>query len=415
MRAGRHVIPAGRFGDDRKAHHERAFHTAEPGAGALTGTRPAAEIRSHAAILPLNPFQAQWLDLLRGLAAQMVVLAHAIELVGLQHAGGAEFAQFGLSVFFLLSGFLITQTILDRAAGGRFTLREFMVSRFARIFTPLLPALVLIALVDALVRDAPNYLWREDFTFATAIANLAMLQDFPIFQVLRRLGVAEQPWFFGPFGSGRPLWTISIEWWIYVAVGLFAAHALGRRLPRWAGLVLAFALIEPAYHAIGNGLTLFWILGGLLAIARRSPAVVRMLPAKGKSSAMLWLAALTFAALAAARLFFKQWLVFDPTFMTLAALMLFTPVFGAERGRGVPSRLLRPFAALAFHSYSLYLIHFTLLVALLPLLGEAVGGWPLIAAAILCANAAALPFAMAFEVRHRAVRAWLLARTGRVR
>lgn len=379
----------------------------------MTGAKPAAEIRAHAATLPLNPFQSLWLDMLRGLAAQLVVLAHAIELVfPHRHLGSAEIGQFGLSVFFLLSGFLISQTILDRAAAGRFTLTEFMVSRFARIYAPLLPALLLIALLDAVMLDWPHYTWRQDYGWGTALANLAMLQDFPVFQVLRRAGVAEQPWFFGPFGSGRPLWTISIEWWIYVSVGIAAAMALGRRVPRGLAVLLILALIEPAYHAIGNQLTLFWILGGLLAIARRSEGAARFMPATARGRAVLWAVALGCAALALARMAFKQWLIFDLAFMALAAVAMFAPVFGAERGSGRAGAVMRGVGATAWHSYSLYLIHFTVLALLLPALGGMVGGWVLVLALMLAANAAALPFAAAFEMRHRALRAWLLARFG---
>ncbi len=41
-------------------------------------------------------------------------------------------------------------------------------------------------------------------------AQAVSLQECPLFQILRPLGVPNQPWFFGPFGSGRPFWTISI-------------------------------------------------------------------------------------------------------------------------------------------------------------------------------------------------------------
>lgn len=379
----------------------------------MTGAKPAAEIRAHAAALPLNPFQSLWLDMLRGVAAQFVVLAHAIEMVFPHRSlGSAEIGQFGVSVFFLLSGFLITQAILDRAAAGRFTLTEFMVSRFARIYAPLVPALLLVALLDAAMLDWPHYAWRQDYGLGTALANLAMLQDFPLFQVLRRLGVAEQPWFFGPFGSGRPLWTISIEWWIYVSVGIAAALALRRRVARWLLVVLAFALVEPAYHAIGNQLTLFWILGGLLAVARHSQGAARFLPATPRGRGVMWVVAVGCLGLALARMAFKQWLVFDLAFMSLAAVALFAPVFGAERGSGRAGLVLRGLGATAWHSYSLYLIHFTLLALLLPALGGVVSGWPLAAALVVAANLAALPFAWAFEMRHRRLRAWLLARLG---
>ena len=128
------------------------------------------------------------------------------------------------------------------------------------------------------------------------------------------------------------------------------------------------------------------------------------------SRAVLWSVALGCLALAFARMGFKQWLVFDLAFMSLATVALFAPVFGAERGGGRAGLLLRGLGATAWHSYSLYLLHFTLLALLLPALGTVMSGWTLAVALLLAANLVAIPFAWAFEMRHRALRAWLLAR-----
>jgi peptidoglycan/LPS O-acetylase OafA/YrhL len=222
----------------------------------------------------INAAQSGHLDLLRGVAAQMVLVQHALGLCfpdrGYEDYG---LGALGVQVFFLLSGFLITHSIVSRARTGSYSLTDFLVSRFARIYTPYIPAILLVALLDWFSSRAPGYPYGADYNLGTGIANLAMLQDFPLFQILRRLHVPEQDWFVKSFGSGRQFWTVSIEWWIYVTVGVAAFLALRRKAGVWLFAVLALACIEPLYNFVGgpgDSLTFTWMLGGLacLALAR---------------------------------------------------------------------------------------------------------------------------------------------------
>src|ERR1700735_3256298 len=142
----------------------------------------------------LAPLQIDYLNLIRAGAAEIVLIGHASGycLAGLERDGHLE--TFGVLIFFLLSG-------------------------FCRIFCGYVPALIFVVAVDASVQALPGYPYRDSNSVLTWIGNLAMLQEYPVFQVLRRLGVAEQPWFIEAFGSGRPFWTVAIEWWIYLGFG----------------------------------------------------------------------------------------------------------------------------------------------------------------------------------------------------
>lgn len=365
----------------------------------------------------LNPVQIAWLDVLRGVSAQLVIMEHISDAVFPGSLiGRLDFAHLGVAVFFLLSGFLITHTVLARAAAERFTLREFMISRLARIYAPLVPALLLVAALDALMLGSPHYLWRADYTLPTFLANLAMLQDFPLFQVLRRLGVPEQPWFINAFGSVRPIWTISIEWWIYVTVGLVAFALITQRWPWWLLPALAFAAIEPAYHAIGgpgNGLTMIWLFGALLAAGFRTPLLrERLAPRSRRGQGLLALAAIALALLAAGRLVYNEGRVYDLIFLMLLTCVMFAPVLGALRDGARAPGWMRLLGALAFHSYSLYLTHLTLVtLALATLSGRIPDGW-LVLVMFLGANIFAMGFARVFEVPHAALRRALLRRLG---
>jgi len=77
---------------------------------------------------------------LRGLAAILVVLAHANGMMRYPEYFGASpfpdletLGRFGVGVFFVISGFIIVLVCLDRDGSSRTTRRDFLWRRFARI------------------------------------------------------------------------------------------------------------------------------------------------------------------------------------------------------------------------------------------------------------------------------------------
>ena len=349
--------------------------------------------------------QSAYLDLLRGAAAQLVLLHHAVGYClpgsGLASLGGGAL---GVLTFFLLSGFLITGTIASRLAARRFSLTEFLVSRFSRIYTPYIPAILLVAVLDHFIVGAPIYEYAADYRWSTAIANIFMLQDYPVFQILRRLHVPEQDWFFRTFGSGRQFWTVSVEWWIYLTVGIGTALMLRRRPQPLLWTLLAIVAVEPVYNLVagpGDSLALAWLFGGGASLVRRSRAASWP---EGRCVA-IWFALL---GLAAMRLLFTHGRIYDAVFALLLAGLLFVPVLRqAESGPSTRNRRSN-LEFLSFHSYSLYLTHGSLILFLLARYGDAMLGWRGLALLAVLCNLAAMAFAVLFELPHRRVRQAIL-------
>ncbi len=353
----------------------------------------------------INKAQSAYLDMVRGLAAQLVLVHHAASYAwpgpGVADWGGGAL---GVLIFFLLSGFLITHTIQSRLAGGRFSLTEFTVSRATRIYLPYLPALILVAVLDRFSVRFPVYEHGADFNTPTALANVCMMQDFPLFQILRRLHVPEQAWFFKTFGSGRQFWTVSIEWWIYITAGLLTFMLLRRPSPVLL-VLLGLAAIEPVYNLVGgpgDSLTLFWLMG-----AAASVALARAWTPWGPGCALAWAGLLI---LAGVRLFFTHGRIYDAVFALILAGLLYVP-FWALSAHGSSRAVQRTgLDHLAFHSYSLYLIHGSIVLALVA--GWGMAGWRGLLTMVLMSNAAAIPFAYLFERPQARLRRAILGAIG---
>ena len=152
-----------------------------------------------------------WLDLVRFIAALMVVCFHA---------RAASFVEYGLLpdnqhnvlifgffvvsrlgyeavlAFFVLSGFLVGGKVIQQIKEGTFDLKSYTIDRTVRIMLPLISALLLIICIN-FITGKPNNLF-------VIFGNLFSLQG--IF-----VGTATEP-----------LWSLSYEVWFYVLMGAVA-------------------------------------------------------------------------------------------------------------------------------------------------------------------------------------------------
>ena len=163
----------------------------------------------------MTPALSVYLDLVRASAALMVLFYHAAtndELGGtwlrpaFAHTGTP-----GVIIFFVLSGFVITWA----ADAKEKTLKVFFTNRLARLWSVVIPALAVTFLADEIGTkiDPQVYLAIEDWPslLAHPFSHLAASGAF-----------LNQVWFFDvrPM-SNNPFWSLSYEWWYYVAFGLF--------------------------------------------------------------------------------------------------------------------------------------------------------------------------------------------------
>jgi peptidoglycan/LPS O-acetylase OafA/YrhL len=343
------------------------------------------------------------LDALRALAANLVLLSHTVLIyTGSGREVGASVA---VALFFLLSGFLITQSMLNWQNRPEPRLPAFLADRVARLGTPYVPALLLVAAANVLWVSTK---WGAPGTNTGALSfagNLFMLQDHSLFNILDLLRI-DIPWRFRSYNTAEPLWTVAIELWIYVAAGLFFFCGLCRERIRlhWLWILAGLSFPVAVWNAAAGGgksLSLIWLLGAVAACA------LARIPIRGPHGARWTVWLVLFGAAGLLGRIAKVGLDgFDLQTAALGALVLFGVLIGLARQRLATPRLERVCGFFASYSYSLYLIHNTVLVVV----WETTRGsprWLSILIGVSMAHLVAYGLYLAFERHHRRVSRWL--------
>lgn len=192
--------------------------------------------------------RVEYLDWLRALAAGLVLVGHSANQIA---PGGAV----GVSVFFVLSGFLITSILLRDGMLTWENVAKFIARRVARIYPMYVVQIVLIVVSVAILRP-------DRFE--------AVIQQLPGLLTFTR-GAA------GWFGYGLGvLWTLAVEFWFYVTfpfllwAATFTRHVIACI---WVGISVSIA--AKIYGFGGETLQYYdhFLIGGLCAAAIKYDAV----------------------------------------------------------------------------------------------------------------------------------------------
>ncbi len=217
----------------------------------------------------LTPSQSIWIDLIRAASAQGVLIGHL--LFGTNFLSKEKYhflfglASYCVLIFFILSGFLICLSIINKQ---NYTFKLFFIDRFTRIYTAYLPSLIFIFFLDFISSKIVNKPFLIKLYIQEFIGNLFMMQEFPVLMLLHKL--TNNNLFYSPyFGTALPLWTLSVEWWLYMLFGWIILQKKHNVILWW--MVVVFFSIVPLYQLfIGShmeaGITIYWFLGCLLPI-----------------------------------------------------------------------------------------------------------------------------------------------------
>lgn len=301
----------------------------------------------------LTESQSISLDTLRGLAAVIVVICHCSQLFINQHLPEyyrffAVLAQSCVMLFFVLSGFLITKSITGNIArNGALDLKDYAVKRFARIYPPLVFSFIIVAVLTIL---SHQFFISTDGSLSTANGwvnkygfNVSLFNYIPSAIMSNGFVGAMSP------ASNAPLWSLSIEVWYYVIAGLILS---GRKELIVVGLAVVYIGIStnpPFFYY-----SIVWVLGATLCLMH--DGVIKV-------SRLVTSLTLLFSVIYAIYRLFVIYNSFTNSNLTLLNVA-FGLLMAVVLQKTVIERDLRIsiLSSMASFSYTLYIIHFPILL-----------------------------------------------------
>jgi peptidoglycan/LPS O-acetylase OafA/YrhL len=221
------------------------------------------------------------INLLRMLAAILVVASHIRALLFENWSSAphtpvstafytlGSLGHASVIVFFVLSGYWVGGSVIRQFSARSFTWPVYLVSRLTRLWIVVLPALVLVAVVDhiglAIAPDSTIYTGDAGYSntvpvelgdhlsASALLGNVFFLQELVV----------------PTFGTNGPLWSLAYEFWFYLLLPLALAAVVSSRstalrLLSAAAVVGVVLLLGP----VGLSYFLVWLGGAAVAWGR---------------------------------------------------------------------------------------------------------------------------------------------------
>lgn len=300
------------------------------------------------------------LDSFRGLAAIAVLLDHLCTtflMPFLGNTGALNIAMnllggWAVIIFFILSGYLITYSILyNTSTNGRFLWTDYLISRVARIYPTLICSLALCTIIF-LIAKYFNLHGMQGFRLPGDFYVIRDKFEFKFQDVLNSLLMRG-----GMLDLNGPLWSLYIEVKTYLLamfVAIFLAGGAGKTGKIVSIMGIIFVLTDLthffAYVAI-------WILGGGFALILQGHIMKRSFLKPLYAGAIAFT---LFSAIIDPVLIMPHNISTGAGFAASIALSIIVAgiMFDSQIGAGIISK----FSATAKYSYTLYIVHFPLLL-----------------------------------------------------
>lgn len=281
-------------------------------------------------------------DTIRAFSAFIVTIAHGWQFFINNHfpllkGSIGIFSQGAVAVFFAMSGFLIGKSIqLNIIRNNSFLPAEYFSSRARRIYPPLLLSILLLFFLSLVV---PLTGVNFDFEYKNLFASLLFVNNF----LTKNSNL------------NFVLWTLSFEVWCYILIGLFFAP---KNIYKMLSIAIFVTLFTLNYRFFGY--FLIWIFGFSSSYLHNNLDRVKNYPI-----ILLFLASLAGLFFFGVKVIMNDVEVIDSynlmvgmTFTTAILLFMKTGKFK-----------LNFLSSSARYSYTLYIVHMPILIALSAILG----------------------------------------------
>lgn len=345
------------------------------------------------------------LDAIRGCAALVVFLGHgrdfflssfraavglgavaAHETLSKELAATTTVGHQAVIVFFVLSGYLVGGGMARALRERKWSCGHYIVQRMTRLWTVLLPALLLTLVLDSVGQHlaVPGSIYehrdqlrelRGSLSAGAFVGNLLFLQNILV----------------PTFGTNGPLWSLAYEGWYYVMFPLLSCALTRRTLRQRVLFVTTLGLIM---YFVGWEISIYfliWLMGAVLDLIQ-----VKI----GKRLSLIGLLISLFSFFSANIILLKRPINIIESDFILAGTCFSALFFIIRAPARKESHLYSASAGfLGKISYTLYLVHVPILVFLSSILVGPWRRWPIDAAHIMQFMAiSAFAFILAFGI-----------------
>jgi peptidoglycan/LPS O-acetylase OafA/YrhL len=305
---------------------------------------------------------------------------------------GGMLGGLGVFMFFAISGFLIAYTIFQKTENKLYGFKNYFVDRFSRIYLGLVPALIISLLVAIGIYATNNVYFNHlsetesSLTIQSFSATLGMMDKIPsgfltaVFSTVFSVPFSVST--ISPFGFNDVLWTLAVEWWIYMFFGWLILGSLSlfrnNPLPR-GNKVLFFAitiLLSTMIVALAWDYIAFimvWFMGASVMYAICNPTIQSKLSGRIATLVLISLFIIAIAAVG-----YQAYVIYSLThesfnliFGMLISVCIFLGVF-IINCRSIPfiskillkKQVVKSSTIIAGFSYTIFLIHYPILLFL---------------------------------------------------
>jgi len=192
----------------------------------------------------MNKNFSLYLDLVRFLAALVVLLHHLSDLLFSSDMRIFNIGHEAVVVFFVLSGYVISYSAKVKDYGCK----EYFIARFSRIYSVAIPAIILTIILDYIGTTICRHCYQDIY----------VALDYPVIRLLASITFTGELWFISILSfSNIPFWSIHYEVFFYV---FFGAMLYTEKKYRFAVLILLLLVAGPKVAI----LLPLWLFGAYL-------------------------------------------------------------------------------------------------------------------------------------------------------
>ena len=330
----------------------------------------------------LNPFnrvteaESNYFDVLRGGSSLVVFIHHIFIIIWEPHIGKAVFngfltesstaaAAFAVMIFFVLSGFMITFSIYNNLSKNQFEYFDYLKyikDRLYRLHPPLLFSMSIVIFVYYFIylfelHGSRTFIIEGDYFQKIDNITLSLKGVISNSFYLQNLDASL------PFlEMNTPLWSLSFEFWYYVlalllTLSLFSQYKLIFLL-LFSGLLLFMSTLSNSFYFAAGAL--IWFSGSFLAILYQSNFLTSRITKTLSILAFIFFFLLTcycFIAETKSIFYHLKTHIAGLTFVSYLSVL-----FSHSLVRLKMNKRIKFYVSSAKYSYSLYIIHWPLLI-----------------------------------------------------